>query len=198
LPSKCPYISASLKAIVALGEKGEMGFQSQLPWHIPEDLRYFKQVTLGHTLVMGRKTFDSFTRPLPNRSHWILSSSSSKKQEKQENQNLLFLDSWCLFWGSFWSFFDSSSVNVKINTNLCWAIGGRSIYQYLLPFCSSFYLTRIQASFPKADCFFPFSFSEIETMFICQEVGPWQMASTLGNNIAFRFEIWENLLCHRQ
>jgi len=62
----------SLSLIVAIAENGVIGRDNQLPWHLPEDLRYFKQVTTGKPVVMGRKTFESIGRPLPNRTNIVV------------------------------------------------------------------------------------------------------------------------------
>jgi dihydrofolate reductase len=61
-----------LSLIVAVAENGVIGKDNRLPWHLPEDLRYFKQVTLGKPVVMGRKTFESIGRPLPGRSNIVV------------------------------------------------------------------------------------------------------------------------------
>lgn len=58
--------------VVAMDEKNCIGVDNQLPWHLPADLQHFKQITQGGVIVMGRKTFDSLGRLLPNRSHWVL------------------------------------------------------------------------------------------------------------------------------
>lgn len=58
--------------IAAVAQNGVIGHQNRLPWRLPEDLRRFKQVTLGHPIVMGRKTYESLGRPLPERENWVL------------------------------------------------------------------------------------------------------------------------------
>jgi dihydrofolate reductase len=63
----------TLSLIVAVAENGVIGRDNALPWHIPEDLRWFKQVTSGKTVIMGRKTFQSIGRPLPNRTNIVIS-----------------------------------------------------------------------------------------------------------------------------
>ena len=62
--------------VVAMDEKNCIGVDNQLPWHLPADLQHFKQITQGGVIVMGRKTFDSLGRLLPNRSHWVLTRQS--------------------------------------------------------------------------------------------------------------------------
>ena len=61
------------KAIAAMAENRVIGFENSIPWYLPEDFKWFKNTTLGHTLLMGRKTFESIGRPLPGRQTIILS-----------------------------------------------------------------------------------------------------------------------------
>jgi len=63
----------ALAVIVAVADNGVIGCNGELPWHLPEDLRYFKRVTLGKPIVMGRKTFESIGRPLPGRTNIVIS-----------------------------------------------------------------------------------------------------------------------------
>lgn len=70
-----------ISMIVATGEDRVIGQDNQMPWHLPADLAYFKKVTGGHTIVMGRKTFESIGRALPNRRNIVLTTSSSLKQK---------------------------------------------------------------------------------------------------------------------
>ena len=64
--------SLQLAMIVAHDRNGAIGYAGQLPWHLPADLLRFKALTMGHTIVMGRKTYESIGRPLPGRSNWVL------------------------------------------------------------------------------------------------------------------------------
>lgn len=70
-----------ISMIAATGEDRVIGLDNQMPWHLPADLAYFKKVTGGHTIVMGRKTFESIGRALPNRRNIVLTTSSSLKQK---------------------------------------------------------------------------------------------------------------------
>ena len=66
-------MSKQLKLIVATSKNGVIGRDGIMPWHLPDDLQYFKEKTNGSIIIMGRKTFDSLSGVLPNREHWILS-----------------------------------------------------------------------------------------------------------------------------
>ena len=66
-----------LSLIVAVSRNGVIGLNNQLPWHLPEDLKYFKSVTMGKPIVMGRKTYDSIGRPLPGRTNIVITRDSA-------------------------------------------------------------------------------------------------------------------------
>ncbi|WP_294250503.1 dihydrofolate reductase, partial [uncultured Chryseobacterium sp.] len=59
--------------VVALGQNNEIGFENQLLWHLPKDLKHFKEITSGHPVIMGRKTYESIGKPLPNRTNIVVS-----------------------------------------------------------------------------------------------------------------------------
>src|SRR5699024_12682088 len=66
-----------LSFIVAMDQNNVIGYQNEMPWHLPKDLRFFKEKTTGHTIVMGRKTFESIGKVLPNRKHIVLTSKNN-------------------------------------------------------------------------------------------------------------------------
>jgi dihydrofolate reductase len=70
--------------VLAVSENGVIGRDNQLPWHLPADLRHFKQLTTGHTVIMGRKTYESIGRPLPNRRNVVVSGSGMAQAEGLE------------------------------------------------------------------------------------------------------------------
>ena len=128
-----------LSIIVAIGEKNEIGYKNGLLWHLPADLKRFKTLTTGHTIVMGRKTFESLPNgPLPNRRNVVIS----------RNQNFTHPD--CLVVSSLAEAFIKLSDEKEV-----YVIGGNQIYCQTLPYASKLYLTRVHASFPEADTFFP-------------------------------------------
>ena len=129
-----------ISMIVAIGENLEIGLDNKLLWQIPEDLKHFKKITTGHTLLMGRKTFESIGKPLPKRTSIILS--NTLKMEDQDN---------CLV---------RSTINDAISTakdsgeSELFVIGGAQIYKQLLPLVDKLYLSKINYR-GKADVFFP-------------------------------------------
>ena len=71
--------------IVAVGENNEIGKNNQLLWHIPEDLKNFKKITMGKTVIMGKNTYKSIGKPLPNRKNIVLSRNPLEIEEKMRN-----------------------------------------------------------------------------------------------------------------
>jgi dihydrofolate reductase len=123
------------RAIAAMAENRVIGNQNTIPWHLPEDFKWFKKTTMGHTLLMGRKTFDSIGRPLPGRQTIIL---SRKQLSIPETVTVNTID----------------AVESVATSDTIWIAGGAEIYQLLLPKCSDLYLTRVHQS-PEGDTFFP-------------------------------------------
>ncbi|MCB1600707.1 MAG: dihydrofolate reductase [Xanthomonadales bacterium] len=109
----------------------------QLPWRLPDDLKRFKALTLGHTVLMGRKTFDSIGRPLPGRRNWVLSRDTSWSRPGVVR-------------------LDSLEAAVEQHTEgLLWVIGGGQIYQAALPLVSRVEATEIDTTLDAADAWFP-------------------------------------------
>lgn len=139
----------NLSLIVATDTKNGIGKNNQLLWHLPEDLKFFKRTTSGHTVIMGRKTFESIGKPLPNRRNIVISRQENLKIEGVEvYQNL------------------DDAVSACETENEAFIIGGGEIYQQALPITQKIFLTKVQHQF-NADTFFP----KIEA-------GDWEVLST--------------------
>lgn len=143
LPDKKPLIKTSSKAnitiIAAAGEDNAIGKDNDLIWHLSDDLKHFKSLTNGHHLIMGRKTFESFSKPLPNRTHIVIT-----RQEKYQVPNGVIVVN------NLEDAFDAAR-----NDSQSFVIGGGEIYKQALPFADKIELTRVHASFENADAFFP-------------------------------------------
>jgi dihydrofolate reductase len=123
------------KAIAAMSLNRVIGAGNKIPWHLPEDFKWFKQLTTGNIVVMGRKTFESIGRPLPNRETVILSRSQFSFPGVRTLSDLSELD----------------LANESREIFIC---GGAQIYQQALPFCSDLYLTLVKREV-AGDAFFP-------------------------------------------
>lgn len=140
--------------VAAMAKNRVIGKDNKLPWHFPEDLKFFKQLTTGSTVIMGRKTFVSIGRPLPNRENFILSRS------KQEAPGVTFFQS-----------LEEAVGSAK--TEKVFIIGGAELYKETIDAIDGIYLTRIDADY-EGDAFYPEipeDFREVEVVGL-RESGP--------------------------
>lgn len=128
-----------LSIIVAKAKNNIIGKDNSLIWHLPEDLKRFKSLTTGHTIIMGRKTFESLGRVLPNRHHIIL---CNDMEMNIDNENVEILG-------------DISMLDTYINSSEeNFVIGGATMYKLLMPYCTKMYITEIDKEF-EGDVSFP-------------------------------------------
>lgn len=123
--------------IAAADENNLIGRANGLPWHLPVDLRYFKQTTLGKPVLMGRKTFDSVGKPLPGRRNVVLTRDASFTSTGVEVVSSL-----------------DDALSLLADTPEVMVVGGSEIYRLTLPIAQRVYLTRIHAQF-AGDAWFP-------------------------------------------
>ena len=130
-------MSCEVALIVAYDRARAIGTEGRLPWHLPDDLKRFKALTLGHTVVMGRKTFESIGRPLPGRQNWVLSTN--------------------LEWSvpGVTRFSDLDQVLENHREGVLWVIGGGQIYAAALPVVSRIEATEVDTRVDGADAWFP-------------------------------------------
>jgi len=130
----------SIKLICAISKNNVIGNENKLPWSIPEDLKRFKELTSNNWIVMGRKTFDSIGRPLPNRTNIVLS----------ENKNLK-IDSAEVFNSpkEVIEYYKSNSDQKDL-----FIIGGTYIYELFLEYCEYLFITHVDKKY-SGDAFFP-------------------------------------------
>lgn len=133
-------------AIAAMAENRVIGNAGAIPWHLPDDFKWFKKTTMGQTLLMGRKTFESIGRPLPGRQTVILSRSDYSAPETTTIE-------------------DSCSIELVSKHSHIWIAGGAEIYKLMLPLCEDLYLTRVHLT-PVGDTYFP----EFESQFKLDQV----------------------------
>ena len=134
----------NVSIIVAIGKNNAIGKENRLLWHLSDDLKRFKKLTTGHTLIMGRNTFLSLPNgALPNRRHIVITDITEESFE-----------------GCEMAFSIKQAIELAGNKEECFVIGGGMVYAQFLPFVGRLYLTRVHASF-EADTFFPvIDFSE--------------------------------------
>ena len=125
--------------IAALSENNVIGLDNKLPWAIPEDLAYFKQVTRGYPIIMGRKTYESIGRPLPKRLNVIL----TRQQDYQPKKTITH------------SSLEDALQDEKVQTyDKAFIIGGQSVYEQALPLADILKLTRVHKTV-EGDSYFP-------------------------------------------
>jgi dihydrofolate reductase len=150
-------------AIAAMSENRVIGHKGKIPWHLPEDYRWFKHKTMGGTLIMGRITFESLGKPLPGRKTIVLTHADIviPGVEICHDAQLLLAQ------------FESKSNSVTPT----WICGGTQIYKQFLPECKCLYLTRVKREV-EGDAFFP----AFEDDFSLEQV--------IHENDDFRVEKW--------
>lgn len=125
--------------IAAAGEANELGKDNDLLWHLPDDFKRFKKLTTGHSIIMGRKTFESFPKPLPNRKHIVIT--------RDKEYTIDFPD--CIVVHSL-----KTALETVKKEELVYIIGGGEIYKLGMGIATKIELTRVHANF-DADTFFP-------------------------------------------
>lgn len=138
--------------IAAIGENLALGKDNKLLWSIPKDLNRFREITLGHPVIMGRNTFESIGRPLPKRVNIVVTKDNSYKAEG------------CVITHSIE---DAIKEAKKFDQQEVFVIGGGQIYKQALPLVDRLYLTVVKGTF-EADTFFP-DYSEFKTVIYKEE-----------------------------
>ncbi len=134
---KTPIVNG-LTLIAAAGENDTIGKDNQLIWHLSDDLKRFKAMTSGHCLIMGRKTFESFSKPLPNRTHIVI----TRQQNYQVPEGVIVVHDL------------KDAIQAAKDDVQPFVIGGGEIYKQAMPFASKIELTRVHETF-DGDTFFP-------------------------------------------
>ena len=135
--------------IVAASENLAIGYKNTLPWHISEDLKNFKKITINHSVVMGRKTFESIGKPLKDRRNIVISRDKTLKIDGVEVVNSL----------------DDAIYRTK-DENEIFIIGGEQIYKMAMPITTNMHITKVYRNL-KGDVFFP-DFDESEWKILSQ------------------------------
>ncbi len=128
-----------ISLIAAVGKNGIIGDHGKIPWHLPADFKRFKEITMGHPVIMGRKTYESIGKPLPGRTNIIVT--RQKKYVVPE----------CTIAGTLKEAFDAARTS---GAEEVFVMGGAEIYREAMPFAEKLYLTKVGGDF-EGDVFFP-------------------------------------------
>ncbi len=127
----------SISMIAAVGKNLELGKNNDLIWHFKEDMKFFKETTMGHPVIMGRKTFESLPKALPGRRNIVISSNPDYKADGAETVTSI-----------------NEALEIAKKEDV-FIIGGGRIYKEFLPYADNLYLTEINAVCNDADTYFP-------------------------------------------
>ena len=159
-----------LSIVVAVGKNNIIGKENGLLWHLPNDLKHFRKITEGHTIIMGRKTFESIGRVLPNRRHIVLTRSSDLQVEGVEKASSI-----------------EEVLKLVENEEEAFVIGGGEIYRQFLPLVQRIYMTEVDIE-KDADVFFP-AIDSLEWKVVEEEPGVLDERNTIPH----RFLILERV-----
>lgn len=162
-----------ISLLVAAGENNVIGKDNQLPWHLPGDLRYFKNQTWGMPILMGRKTFDSIGKPLPGRRSIVI---TRNRQWQHDGVAVVH------------SLDEAIAAGTGFGAREIFVIGGAEIFASALPAAQRLYLTRVHQAF-EGDAFLP-PFSESEWELVSER----RCAADEKNPYAHSFQRWERRL----
>jgi len=132
-----PFSTMTISIIAAIGENRELGFRGDIPWHLPEDFKRFKELTMGHPVIMGHRTFESIGKPLPGRTNIVLTKSPD------------FHADGCRVVASL-----DEALDAAKGSDEAFVIGGGQIYHLAMSIAQKLYLTKVHGIF-EADTFFP-------------------------------------------
>ena len=157
-----------LTIIAAAAENNALGKDNDLVWHLPDDFKRFKKLTTGHHIIMGRKTFESFPQPLPNRTHVVIT-----RQQDYDNENCIVVHNL------------KDALAFASKDEQPFIIGGGEIYKQSLSYADKIELTRVAGTF-EADTFFP----TIDTS-VWEKVFEEKHPVDEKHAFSFTFETWE-------
>jgi dihydrofolate reductase len=146
-----------VKAIVAMTRNRVIGKNNRIPWHLPGEQKWFKEITMGHSVLMGRKTFESIGRPLPGRRNLVVTRSGAFEGVEIIRDLEKF-----------------DSERYEENGKDLFIIGGAEIYRALLPKCDSIFVTVVKQQF-EGDTYFPPFESDFELSEVIRETPPYDV-----------------------
>lgn len=126
-----------INVIAVAGANNEIGYKNKLIWDVPEDMKRFKELTLGKVVIMGRRTFESLKKPLAGRQNIVIT--RNKNYKVCEGVKVV----------------NSFQEAIKSGEEECFIIGGGKVYRQAVPLADTIYLTKLARTFHKADSYFP-------------------------------------------
>jgi len=167
-----------ISLIAAIGKNNELGKSNTLLWHLPADMKHFKEITTLHPVIMGRKTFESIGKPLPNRRNIVITRDLNYKKklpDKARGVELVYSLNEAL------DLFPNQNEEIFI-------IGGAELYKQTMPIANKLYITHIDAEDKDADAFFP----EIIPI-VWNEISHIEHEADEKNIFPYTFSIYEKL-----
>lgn len=162
-----------LHLIVARSRNNVIGVKNTLPWHLPADLKYFKQLTTGHAILMGRSTYESIGKPLPHRENLVVSRNPSFKPE-----GVIVFTS-----------LEKALDYLEKKDSIAFIIGGDTIYKQTMHLCHKLYITEVDTHIEDGSAFFP-----------NVNVNEWKLISSTPlekdekNPYNYSFDVYEKIL----
>lgn len=170
------YQGKKVIQIVARGLKGEIGANNKLLWNIPEDLQFFKESTLGHVVLMGRKTVESLGKPLSNRAIFCISSKIGNRSEKHSYKSMSLESALSV---GLWQ-------SKQLKSDEIFIAGGAQLYNSTFDIVDELWITQVDNEYPEADTYYhiPDGFKMIEEVYgdRCEEA-----------KIGYSFQKWVRL-----
>jgi dihydrofolate reductase len=160
----------TVSIVVAIGENNAIGKDNELLWYLPTDLKHFKTITKGHTIIMGRKTFDSIGKPLPHRRNIVITRSEGLEINGAEVVNTV-----------------DEALALCAGEEEVFIVGGAEIYKFAMEKTDRIYLTTVHQSY-EADAYFP----EINHN-LWKELATERHEPDGVNNVAFTFSTLERI-----
>ncbi len=161
-----------ISIIVAISDNYAIGRGGDMPWHLSEDLKYFKRITTGHSVIMGSRTFKSLgCKPLPNRRNIVVSRSMAPVEGIEVFNSL------------------ESAIAATENEEETFVMGGGEVYRQAIEFAAKLYITRVYTSVEDADTFFP-QFSEN----FWKEISRSEMMKDSKTGYEFQFVVYQKII----
>lgn len=157
--------------IVARGLNGEIGANNKLLWHIPEDLRFFKESTIGHVVLMGRKTSESIPSKLRNRVTIVVSSKNYSHYNLTNEEQII------------WSLDEAYSYSETLNSDKIYIAGGGQLYNSTFDIVDELWVTQVKKDYPEADTFYNIP----ESFKLADEIYGDECEST---DVGYSFQKW--------